>query len=62
MGFLGLPYGKVRIYIEYLFKIKLEFIRVILGFELGKFKECEIFLLKKRLYSSIKEKIVFLHH
>ena len=42
MGFLGLPYGKVRIYIEYLFKIKLEFIRVILGFELGKFKECEI--------------------
>jgi len=48
MGFLGLPYGKVRIYIEYLFRIKLEFIRVILGFELGKFKECEILLLKKR--------------
>jgi len=41
-----LPYRKVRIYIEYLFRIKLEFIRVILGFELGKFKECEILLLK----------------
>ena len=24
MRFLGLPYGKVRIYIEYLFRIKLE--------------------------------------
>jgi len=46
MGFLGLPYRKVRIYIEYLFRVKLEFIRVILGFELGKFKECEILLLK----------------
>ena len=29
IGFLGLPYRKVRIYIEYLFRIKLEFIRVI---------------------------------
>jgi len=28
MGFLGLPYGKVRIYIEYLFRIKLGFIRI----------------------------------
>ena len=28
MGFLGLPYGKVRIYIEYI-RIKLEFIRII---------------------------------
>jgi len=44
MGFLGLPYGKVRIYIEYLFRIKLEFIRVILDFELGKFKESVIII------------------